>query len=64
MELHGISIISLLIILLIAIVLFGAKHLWNLVRDLIIALLEIAKALHPSAQNQKLSKLSEYEDKK
>lgn len=45
MGLHGISIISLLIIFLIAVLLFGTKRLRSMLEDLVVAIKNCHKAL-------------------
>jgi sec-independent protein translocase protein TatA len=55
MELHGISIGSLCIIFLIAVLLFGTKRLRNMGEDLAIALRNFTKSFY-SAEDTKLSK--------
>lgn len=45
MSLHGISIISLLIIFLIAVLLFGTKRLRSMLEDLVVAIKNCHKTL-------------------
>ncbi|WP_126323403.1 Sec-independent protein translocase family protein [Candidatus Rickettsiella viridis] len=45
MRLHGISIISLLIIFLIAVLLFGTKRLGSMLEDLVVAIKNCSKNL-------------------
>jgi len=62
MGLHGISIGSLLIIVLIAILLFGTKRLRVMAEDLGVALRNFNKALH--AKEEAAAKEAELEDPK
>ena len=43
MGLHGISVISLLIIFLIAVLLFGTKRLRSMIEDLVVAIKNCSK---------------------